>query len=269
MSSAVNARTGLSFSVLVAVILGAAVPPVSAQTIQGTATYKERMALPPDAVFEAVLEDASRADAAAGIIARTRVQSPGNPPIAFTITYDPAHIIDGTRYSVRATIRAAGRLLFTSETATPVTVKRGEPAKVSLLLRRAASSGPPAPGAGSAPLEGTSWRLVKFQGSDGTTLTPGDRTKYTIEFAPGGRVTARIDCNRGRGTWKATAPGQLELGPLGLTRMMCPPESLHDQIAKQWQNIRSYVIRGGHLFLALMADGGIYEFEPAPPAGKL
>ena len=38
--------------------------------------------------------------------------------------------------------------------------------------------------------------------------------------------------------------------------------SLHDQIVKQWGFIRSYVMRGGHLFLALMADGGIYEFEP-------
>jgi para-nitrobenzyl esterase len=39
---------------------------------------------------------------------------------------------------------------------------------------------------------------------------------------------------------------------------------------KQWGNVRSYVIRDGHLFLALMADGGIYEFEPLaltkPPA---
>ena len=40
------------------------------------------------------------------------------------------------------------------------------------------------------------------------------------------------------------------------------PESLHDQIVKQWGYIRSYVIKDGHLFLSLMADGGIYEFEP-------
>jgi len=37
-----------------------------------------------------------------------------------------------------------------------------------------------------------------------------------------------------------------------------------DHIVKQWGNIRSYVIKEGHLFLALMADGGIYEFEPVP-----
>jgi para-nitrobenzyl esterase len=33
---------------------------------------------------------------------------------------------------------------------------------------------------------------------------------------------------------------------------------------KQWGFIRSYVIRDGHLCLSLMADGGIYEFEPLP-----
>jgi hypothetical protein len=29
--------------------------------------------------------------------------------------------------------------------------------------------------------------------------------------------------------------------------------------------IRSFVIKDGHLFLALMADGGLYEFEAVPP----
>jgi heat shock protein HslJ len=76
------------------------------------------------------------------------------------------------------------------------------------------------------------------------------------------RMSARIDCNRGRGTWKSFGPNQLEFGPLALTRAMCPPESLHDRIVKDWGFVRSYVIKDGHLFLSLMADGGIYEFEP-------
>ena len=111
-------------------------------------------------------------------------------------------------------------------------------------------------------LTGTSWQLVKFESSDDATLTPDDRAKYAIEFGAGGRLTARIDCNRGRGTWKSTGSSQIAFGPLALTRARCPPGSLHDQIVKQWGNIRSYVIRDGHLFLALMADGGIYELEP-------
>ena len=103
---------------------------------------------------------------------------------------------------------------------------------------------------------------MKFQGSDDTTLTPDDRSKYTIEFGTGGQLTARIDCNRGRGTWKSSGPNQLQFGPLALTRAKCPAGSLHDQMVKQWSFIRSYVTKDGHLFLSLMADGGIYEFEP-------
>jgi heat shock protein HslJ len=118
----------------------------------------------------------------------------------------------------------------------------------------------------SSAVAGTSWQLVKFEGGDDTTLTPDDRAKYTIEFAADGQLTARVDCNRGRGSWKSGGSNQIELGPLALTRARCPPGSLHDQIVRQWGNIRSYVIRDGHLFLALIADGGIYEFEPiAPP----
>jgi para-nitrobenzyl esterase len=115
---------------------------------------------------------------------------------------------------------------------------------------------------GKSPLAGTSWQLVRFQGSDEKILTPDDRAEYTIEFGKDGTVAARIDCNRGRGTWNASAPSQLELGPLALTRAMCPPGSLHDQIVKHWSYVRSYVVRDGHPFLSLMADGGIYKFEP-------
>jgi len=31
---------------------------------------------------------------------------------------------------------------------------------------------------------------------------------------------------------------------------------------KRWPFVRSYVLKDGRLYLSLMADGGIYEFEP-------
>ena len=123
--------------------------------------------------------------------------------------------------------------------------------------------------AGPASLAGTSWQLVRFQGGDGAVVTPDDGSKYTLAFGADGAVAARIDCNRGRGTWKSASPGQLALGPLALTRAMCPPQSMHDRIVKHWGGIRSYVMKDRHLFLSLMADGGIYEFQPAgagPPS---
>jgi para-nitrobenzyl esterase len=89
-------------------------------------------------------------------------------------------------------------------------------------------------------LAGTSWQLVRFEGGDGATLTPDDPAKYTLEFASDGGVTARVDCNRGRSSWRSSGAGQLTLGPLALTRAMCAPGSLHDQIVRQWSYIRSY-----------------------------
>jgi putative lipoprotein len=103
-------------------------------------------------------------------------------------------------------------------------------------------------------LGGTSWRLVKFQ---------------TIAFGTDHSLSVRFDCNRGRDTWRSAAAPQLGFGPLALTRAMCPPGSLHDQLVKQWPYVRSYVMRNGHLFLSLMADGGIYEFEPMSPEGSM
>ena len=118
------------------------------------------------------------------------------------------------------------------------------------------------PPAAAAPLGGTSWQLVNSQGSDDTTLTPDDRENHTVEFGAAGQLTARVDCDPGRGTWKSAGANQVQFGPLALTRAKCPAGSLHDHIVKQWTYIRSYVTREGHLFLSLMADGGIYEFEP-------
>ena len=114
-------------------------------------------------------------------------------------------------------------------------------------------------------LAGTSWQLVRFQGSDDTTLTPDDKTKYTLQFGADNRVAVRFDCNRGSGAWKSAKAPQLEFGPMAMTRAFCAPPSLHDHMVKQWPFVRSYVIKNGHLFLSLMADGGIYEFERVTP----
>ena len=132
----------------------------------------------------------------------------------------------------------------------------------ALLLPIACSVRAPAPQNGGADLGGTSWQLIKFQGSDDKMLTADDPVKYTIAFGTDGTVNARIDCNRGRGSWKSSGPNQLRFGPLALTRAMCPPGSLYDRMVKDWEFVRSYILKNGHLFLALMADGGIYEFEP-------
>jgi hypothetical protein len=58
----------------------------------------------------------------------------------------------------------------------------------------------------SSELIGISWKLVKIAYSDDTIYKPDDPTKYTLTFQDETQVAVRIDCNRGYGTWKSSAP---------------------------------------------------------------
>jgi uncharacterized lipoprotein YbaY len=91
-----------AFGMIVAAVIGTAGTSAFAAQVTGTATYRERMLLPPGALFEATLEDVSRADARAGVIGRARIESPGPPPFRFAIEYDPALVQAGHHYVVRA-----------------------------------------------------------------------------------------------------------------------------------------------------------------------
>ena len=120
------------------------------------------------------------------------------------------------------------------------------------------------PGSATTSLQGSSWRLVQIQMGDGMTKAAIERSRYTIGFGENGVLNVRFDCNRGRGSWKTSGPGNVEFGPLALTRALCPTGSLHDDLVRQWPFVRSYVVKDGRLYLSLMADGGTIEFEPAP-----
>jgi heat shock protein HslJ len=114
------------------------------------------------------------------------------------------------------------------------------------------------------------WQLVGFRGSDGRIYNPDDRSKYTLTFDRSGALTARVDCNQGRGHWTSARPGELRFEALAMTRAACAPGSLHDRIVAQWTSVRSYAVnRNGNLVLSLDPKGGTFEFEPirsgAPP----
>jgi len=119
-------------------LAGCVHPGGAAPTVSGTASYRERVALPPDAVFEAFLEEVPRADAPAVVVASVRVPSP-KVPIGFTITYDPSRIDGRQRHVVRGRITLNGQLMFTSDTAHPV-LGPGGARTVDMPLRRVTGS---------------------------------------------------------------------------------------------------------------------------------
>lgn len=113
--------------------------PASPQaTINGRVAYRERMALPPGVALRVTLEDISRADAPAEILAEKILYPRRQVPIPFSLDYDSARIRPRHRYALRAQIRSAdGRLLWTSDTVHPV-LTRGAPAdSVEIALVRA------------------------------------------------------------------------------------------------------------------------------------
>jgi uncharacterized lipoprotein YbaY/heat shock protein HslJ/uncharacterized lipoprotein NlpE involved in copper resistance len=124
--------------------------PATAQ-LKGTATYRERIALTPDAVFEAMLEDVSKADAPAVVVGSVRIAKPGQVPIRFEIPFDPARIDQSHSYSVRARILVGQQLPFTTDQAYPV-LTRGHGKEAQLLLRMVKAGKPANKPAQAAPL---------------------------------------------------------------------------------------------------------------------
>jgi heat shock protein HslJ len=153
----------------------------------------------------------------------------------------------------------------------------GAPADIRLPANHSESQAHDAAGSDPAsPLAGTLWRLVEFQSMDDAIgkLRPDDPTRYTMQLNGDGSVVMRLNCNRARGTWAAEtggngASGRFVFGPLAATRAHCPPPSMDAGILAQAGFIRSYRLQDGRLYLSLMADGGVFAWEPVsgdPPA---
>jgi len=107
-------------------------------TVTGSVFYRERMAMPPNAIVEVSLIDVSRADAKAVLLARLTIDEPGQVPVAFALSYDPSLIDERNTYQVQARILVDGRLAWISTTAHLV-ITRGNPSKVDVLVQRVPS----------------------------------------------------------------------------------------------------------------------------------
>ncbi len=121
----------------------------------------------------------------------------------------------------------------------------------------------------SAPLAGTEWQLVHFQSMDDAigTIRPADPAQFTMRLNADGTVNLRLDCNRANGSWSAESSGDgdsgsFSFGRLAVTRALCPPPNLDERIARDSEYVRTFLLRDGRLHLSLMADAGIYTWEP-------
>jgi copper homeostasis protein (lipoprotein) len=159
--------------------------PARAGSITGSASYRERIALPPEAVFEAVLLDIAIADAPARELGRMRLEPAGQPPFLFTIPYRASDLSPRGRYAVRAAVRHGDRLLFTTDTITPVLSggpQAGPQPPVTLQLVQV-GGGRPGGGQGALGRLPASWR--------GNLPAGGGSTRWQVDLAADGSFQLR------------------------------------------------------------------------------
>ncbi|WEK43825.1 MAG: YbaY family lipoprotein [Candidatus Sphingomonas colombiensis] len=91
--------------------------PAAWTTLSGTAAYRERIALPPNARLEVEIRDVSLADAPAPLIASVTIDAKGRQvPLPFALRYDNARLDLRHNYAVSARITAGGELLWITDT---------------------------------------------------------------------------------------------------------------------------------------------------------
>ncbi|MFN3877915.1 MAG: YbaY family lipoprotein [Brevundimonas sp.] len=102
-----------------------------------TATYRERIMLPPGHVLTVKVEDVSLADAPAQVLAEASEPLTGAPPYRVTLGFPTSQIDPRHTYAARAEIRdAAGALVFVTDTRHAI-LTHDAPASAEIVLKSA------------------------------------------------------------------------------------------------------------------------------------
>ncbi|MFM9846487.1 MAG: YbaY family lipoprotein [Hyphomicrobiaceae bacterium] len=194
--------------------------PAAAGVLSGEVFYRERAALPPNAVLEVSLVDVTRPGGLGDLVASVQIRPNRQVPIPFEIRYGDGDVEPRRSYAVRANILADGRLLFVSARSERV-LTHGHPDSVRILMTAVMS----VVAAGSNDMVGQDW-LAEDIGGRGVV----DNVRTMINIGAGGEVTGAGGCNRLRGTAQIDG-SSLSFGAVATTRMMCPP-AVMDQEGK-------------------------------------
>ncbi|WP_120636110.1 YbaY family lipoprotein [Ruegeria sp. EL01] len=211
-------------------------------TVEGSATYRERIAVPPDATLFVELQDVSLADAPAVTLAAQRYALSG-VPAGFELSYDDALVQDNHSYVLRASITQGEKLLFTTDTAYPV-LTNGAERSVDLTMVQVQAQG-------EVMLEDTQWTAVVLNGAPIET----DRHPE-LSFTTGGAFSGFGGCNRFNGQAEVSG-NRIEFPDnMAATLMACPPplDAVERQFLKGLQRVTTYAVQGNALAL-LDANG--------------
>lgn len=216
--------------------------------LEATVSYRERIALPPDAVLELELLDTSRADAPSVRMSSQRFKLTAVPRTV-ELPYDGALIDERLTYTVAAKILSRDRVMFRSTTATPV-LTRGAPASVELILEMMPrhTSGDDT----NTSILGIAWAVYEIAGRAVIADDPP-----TLAIDAEGSFSLYGGCNRFTGTL-STADGAFTMPEnFAGTLMACPElrERLERDTLDALSKATGYVRNGSTL--ALTNDAGV------------
>ena len=223
-------------------------------TIAGGVSYRERIALPRDAVLTVRLSDVSLADAPETVVAEQKIDPAGQVPIQFELKFDPAVVQPNVSYALQARITVDDRLWFINDERYSVDPLKPEPAQMVLKMVK------PSTDAAPTALFDTTWVAEDINGRGVI-----DNAQSTFSVASDGKVSGRGGCN---GYFaQATIDGNsIKIGKAGATMMACA-QALMDQEQKFFaalEKTAAYRIDGaGKLFLVDANGADIVRFASA------
>lgn len=217
-----------------------AVPSLAAERIvSGEVLYRERIALPPNAVLTVQLADMSLAGAAAAIIGKQVIAPAGQVPIKFAIAFDPARIRPGMRYALHASISVDGTVWFINDVRYELDPLAE--ATQSMVLKMVRRSETPA----SPSIFDTTWVVDAIEGA----AVEGD-ARPTFAVSADGMVSGSGPCNRYFGTAEVR-DGTIEIAEIGATFMACATHLMEQEktFLDTLRRAAAFRIRGGTLVL--------------------
>lgn len=229
--------------------------------IEGQVTYRQRIALRPDATLRIQLLDVSRQDAEAEAVSKMDWPTNGRQvPIPFSLSYDGSRIVQGHRYALRATLLVGDEVLFRTTDSVPV-IANGVTQGIEVNLVAAEPSEP------KADLQGTRWSLVGVTAGEGFDLDQIEGDKPHITFDKRGRAAGGSGVNRFTAAYESDDEGKLRFtGPIAMTQMAGPPLRmlLEQSFTAALTGIDRYAIQGRTLRL-YEAGVEVMRFESSEP----
>lgn len=260
----VNRKTALSTAVIAGLLLSLsgcattdgqktsvektmAAQTIEKQTITANVFYLQRIGLPPGAQVTLILEDISKVDMPAVVIAEQTITAASPPPYQLDVSYDAAKIKPQHRYALRANITLDGQLLFTNTEQVDAFANQGlAPSEIVVSQVRAGSE--------QTNLNNIQWHLSML-GAQAVTTEVTQYTPYLMFKQDDNQVVGFAGCNRFSGNYAALGDS-VQLTELLTTKKLCFQQmNLETQFLTALSEVESYKVIDNTL--TLYSNGGI------------